>query len=195
MSNYDNSRSLSSNDPEKVARDLYAAPLPPRMPEIAPALLHATQALYVPVKLGIDWISRRHFLHWDLPVFLYYLEAAVFLSKWLLSVAETVETIPLTDCESNIMQALHRIVDDTDESLDPDEDALTPSTMASTSQRPHFARGLAVRVTQVWARLFRDNNSPWPTIILIGKSLNVYARLVREEFERGDDALPVPASL
>ena len=175
-------RQLSSWDPDKIALNLYQSPFPRRTPRLAPALLHATQGLYIPVKLGLEWVSRNHFLHWDLSVFLYYLEAAVFLSKWLLSVADSLRGTPMSDTELNIMKTLQRIIEDIDESLDPLEEAEDHEGMLiSHHDTADLARNLAVRIAATWARLFSHHNSPWPIVDLIGKSLANYARLMREQ--------------
>ncbi|USW48511.1 hypothetical protein Slin15195_G018300 [Septoria linicola] len=179
--NYASRRHLASWDANKIAQSLYDSPLPQRTSRLAPALLHATQGLYIPVKLGLDWVSRSEFLHWDLSIFLYYLEAAVFTSKWLSSVAVSLHTTPMTDCEMNILKTLHRIVDDVDESLDPMPDTQHSAPAVTRGDTANLASGLAVRIADTWARLFRHHNSPWPMVDLIGKSLDIYAGLLRND--------------
>ncbi|PPJ55049.1 hypothetical protein CBER1_01527 [Cercospora berteroae] len=180
--NYASRRHLTSWDVAKFGRSLHESPLPQRSSSLAPALLHATQALYIPVKLGLEWITRSNFLHWDLSIFLCYLEAAVFTSKWLLSIAESSGHFPLTDCELNILKTLHRISDEIDESLDPITDVVEMQTVRVASEvgTTALARSLAIRIADIWARLFSHHNSPWPMVDLIGRSLAEYARLVRE---------------
>jgi hypothetical protein len=60
------------------------------------ALLYATHALSIPVRLGVDRVARSQAFFWSVRHSLCGLECAVLLSKWLSSVSDFVNDVPLT---------------------------------------------------------------------------------------------------
>ena len=93
---YASKRQLSTWNPGLVASNLFRAPVPQRSPRLGPALLHAMESLYIPIKTGIAYSARSHCLHWDIQNFLCKLEVCAFLTKWLLSVANSCDVDPIS---------------------------------------------------------------------------------------------------
>lgn len=56
--------------------------------------------------------------------------------------------------------------------LSHDIDGYRPETLKRTAAFLSFA------VVKVWAQMFKVCNSPWPMVLLIGKSLDRYASLM-----------------
>lgn len=88
-SNYSISIQSTRWNPQQVAKKLFETSPPARTDSMTLALLHSAHALTFLVKFGIKYISRVMFGRWDNQNILYYLEAAVFLSKWLRVLGET----------------------------------------------------------------------------------------------------------
>ena len=97
-------RQLQSRNPKMIAKSLYDLPVLERGPLLLPALLHSVNQLDVPVKLGIEYVCRNHSLFSTVQHSLAGLECAVFLSKWLLSVAKTAHVAPLERKYNDLLQ-------------------------------------------------------------------------------------------
>lgn len=82
-------RRIESRNPHLIAKALLSAPSPRRGPQLITAVLHATHALSLPVKMGIDYVSRSQMFFWSCQHSLCGLESGVFLYKWLHLVADT----------------------------------------------------------------------------------------------------------
>lgn len=88
-------RALITRDPRQIASTLLDSRPLIRSRRLLPALLHATHALSIPVKLGLEYISRSQAFVWSNQHALCGVEFAVLLSKWLHAVGETQERQPL----------------------------------------------------------------------------------------------------
>lgn len=88
----------------------------------------------------------------------------------------------ITDCESNIIRVLRRVIKEAEEALDPEDGSVTELAMEGT---PDLLRHLAVRVAHTWSCLFRNHNGSWAMIDLIGQSLQKYAALIADSFASG----------
>lgn len=86
---------LGSRDPQEIAERLRQMPRLPSGPHLLPAILHATHALSIPVKLGVSFVSRSHAFVWSIQHSLCGLEFAIFLSKWLFCISGCQKTRPL----------------------------------------------------------------------------------------------------
>ncbi|GMG06598.1 unnamed protein product [Aspergillus oryzae] len=86
---------LITRDPREIASTLLDSGPLIRSRRLLPALLHATHALSIPVKLGLEYISRSQAFVWSNQHALCGVEFAVLLSKWLHAVGETQEKQPL----------------------------------------------------------------------------------------------------
>ncbi|KAF7595818.1 hypothetical protein BBP40_004630 [Aspergillus hancockii] len=181
-------RALTSRDPRKIASTLFnSAPLV-RNRRLLPALLHATHALSIPVKLGLEYVSRSQAFVWSNQHALCGLEFAVLLSKWLHAVGQSRQRQPLegrslhirpqqtvhsrqkeanreTEHEQRLLNWVRRIVEEGRTSLDDSED---PASEGLDCER------LAFFVVHLWARIMRGN-AQWPFIDIIGQSLELYA--------------------
>lgn len=89
-------RRLDTRDPAQIATALIGVPALKRGPHLTTALLHVTHALSLPVNMGVQYVSRSQMSFWSCQHSLCGLESAVFLSKWLRTVAETLDEEPLT---------------------------------------------------------------------------------------------------
>jgi hypothetical protein len=78
-------RKLEHRDPSEIAGELARLPDIERNSCLFSALLYATHALSVPVRLGIDRIARSQAFFWSVQHALSGFECAVFLAKWLCS--------------------------------------------------------------------------------------------------------------
>ena len=76
-------RELASRDPNRIAAALAKCGSVDRGDGVFSALLYATHALSVPVRLGIDRVARSQAFFWSVRHSLAGLECAVLLSKWL----------------------------------------------------------------------------------------------------------------
>lgn len=86
---------LESRNPSQIAARLFNLPDLPHGPHLLPAMLHATHALSIPVKLGVDFVARSHAFVWSVQHSVCGFEFAVFLSKWLYHICDTHATRPL----------------------------------------------------------------------------------------------------
>ncbi|KAF2165754.1 hypothetical protein M409DRAFT_55628 [Zasmidium cellare ATCC 36951] len=172
---YASCRALREWQPHKTGLNLARAHSPKRDADIIAALLHATQAFAVPVKFGVEVTSRRQFHHWDLQNFVWHLEAATFLSKWLLSVADFCDKDPVSDFECRLMSIIHSLVNKAEESLGwstiPE-----PGKAVAHRTTATLARDLSDRLSRIWSRLYKRHNSPWALTELIGESLEEYQK-------------------
>lgn len=79
---------LRSRDANGIADRLLQMPALPAGTHLLPAILHATHALSIPVKLGVNFVAQSHAFAWSVQHSLCGLEFAIFLSKWLFSIAD-----------------------------------------------------------------------------------------------------------
>jgi hypothetical protein len=86
---------LRSRDPTDIANRLLVMPKLPAGPHLLPAILHATHALSIPVRLGINFVARSHAFVWSIQHSLCGLEFAIFLSKWLFCLSNCQKSRPL----------------------------------------------------------------------------------------------------
>lgn len=86
---------LGSRDPQEIANKLLQMPRLPSGPHILPAILHATHALSIPVRLGVNFVAQSHAFVWSVQHSLCGLEFAIFLSKWLFCMSDHQDRGPL----------------------------------------------------------------------------------------------------
>lgn len=86
---------LRHRDPDKISENLLKIPKLPCGPHLLPGILHATHALSIPVKLGVNFVARSHAFVWSVQHSLCGLEFAVFLSKWLFCIHDCQKRRPL----------------------------------------------------------------------------------------------------
>lgn len=174
---YASCRRLCEWQPEKTGHLLSRAQDPQRTTRITPALLHATQAFAIPVKFGMESTSRRQFHHWDLQNFLWHLEAAVFLSKWLSDAAGASPDEPLSEFESRMTSIIRSLIDKAEESTGQGHTLRSDAII--NGRNPALGRDLSARLTRLWASLYKKHSSPWGLTDLIGASLDKYERAMK----------------
>jgi hypothetical protein len=157
-------RSLSTWDPEQIARSLHESPPVYRSDRLTRAALHCAHALSIPVKLGINFVAQTQVVYWSNQVALCSLECALLLAKWLESVTQPDPNLPLTPAEERVLDFVIEMVAETEFN-------------ASRSQLFANNRVLGSIVVRLWAKLFRSD-SVWEMVDLIGRSLRVYADLL-----------------
>ncbi|KAJ5145236.1 hypothetical protein N7448_002628 [Penicillium atrosanguineum] len=80
-------RSLGTGDPETIAYAFLNAPLPAQTPKIYHAVLQSIHALSIPVRLGVEYVAKTQTLTWSTIHSLCNFECALFLCKWLETLA------------------------------------------------------------------------------------------------------------
>lgn len=88
-------RMLKTRNPREIVQGLLRSPSIDRGPHLLPALLHATHALSIPVKLGVQYVSRSQAFVWSIQHALCGLEFAVLLDKWLKAIGRSMDDRPL----------------------------------------------------------------------------------------------------
>ncbi|KAI9037601.1 uncharacterized protein KD926_000163 [Aspergillus affinis] len=164
---------LESRSPQEIATRLLNLPDLPHGPHLLPAMLHATHALSIPVKLGVDFVARSHAFVWSIQHSICGFEFAVYLCKWLYHICDTHATRPLDEHETRSINWISDIVEEGRTSGDED---LCPEPVY-----PSNYRYLAFLVVKLWARLIRGNGQ-WALLGVIGESLDIYADGCREKY-------------
>ncbi|KAJ5338243.1 hypothetical protein N7452_004971 [Penicillium brevicompactum] len=159
---------LGTRDPQEIANRLLQMPRLPAGPHLLPAILHATHALSIPVKLGVNYVARSHAFH-----SICGLEFAIFLSKWLFCISNCQKTRPLDEHESRLISWISDIVEEGRTS--GDEDLWSRPTASSNCSYLAFA------VVKLWARLIRGNEQ-WAILKVIGEGLDIYADTCEKRF-------------
>ncbi|KAJ6014421.1 hypothetical protein N7540_009012 [Penicillium herquei] len=80
-------RRLSTWRPEIIAHAFMNAPRPTQSPQLYHAILQSIHALSIPVRLGVEYVARTQTLTWSTIHSLCNLECAIFLCKWLETLA------------------------------------------------------------------------------------------------------------
>lgn len=88
-------RQLETRVPTRIAKALSGSPGVERSEGVISALLYATHALSIPVRLGVDRVARSQAFFWSIRHSLSGLECAVLLSKWLKSLKYSSDSSPL----------------------------------------------------------------------------------------------------
>ncbi|KAI0128787.1 hypothetical protein BJ170DRAFT_701522 [Xylariales sp. AK1849] len=161
-------RQLDSRDPSGIARALCMSPKVERSNGVISALLYATHALSIPVRLGVDRVARSQAFFWSVRHSLSGLECAVLLSKWLNSVSVSLSDVPLTENEARILHWVQCIVGEAYAVVDFGEEEPMPL---------HDPAGWSLAVLRIWAHFFKSNTQ-WPFINMIGISLERYREML-----------------
>lgn len=157
---------LRYRDPEQIANQLLQIPRLPAGPHLLQAILHATHALSIPVKLGVNFVAQSHAFVWNVQHSLCALEFAVFLSKWLFCISDCQTRRNLDEQETRLVSWISDIVKEGRTSGD-DDFWSRPSHQSDCAY-------LGFAVVKLWARLIRGNEK-WPLIRVIGDGLDIYA--------------------
>ncbi|KAF7508529.1 hypothetical protein GJ744_009242 [Endocarpon pusillum] len=189
-------RHLESRDSLQIAIALRDSPRLQRNPRLIMALLHSAHALSIPVRLGIDFVSRTQTFFWSIQHSLCSLECAFLLSKWLAVVpsnnqASTSSNEPkLSDHEKKLLLWVRSMLDETEMAIPghhhpgssnavPNNDRLQESTQEFLEDQMKIKQ-LSVAVVRVWAKTFKGNTS-WAIVDLIGSALEIYADMLERD--------------
>ncbi|OJJ78823.1 uncharacterized protein ASPGLDRAFT_138064 [Aspergillus glaucus CBS 516.65] len=164
---------LRSRDPQQISERILQMPPLPTGPHLLSAILHATHALSIPVKLGVNSVSRSHAFVWSIQHSLCGLELAIFLSKWLFCISNCQKTRPLDDHESCFISWIGDIVEEGRTSGDDD--------LWSRPILSYNCVCLAFAVIKLWARLIRGNEQ-WAILGVIGEGLDIYGNICEQRF-------------
>ncbi|KAK9427537.1 hypothetical protein V1505DRAFT_33597 [Lipomyces doorenjongii] len=157
-------RSLSTWDPETIARSIDRSVPVQRSEGATSAAFHCAHILSIPIKLGID-ITKTHVRYWPLEHALCSLECAVLLARWLESVLVSALRPPLSKLEEQVLIFIKQLVTKWYQSGSPGS--------LLKQEIP-----ISAAVVMIWARLYQSN-SEWGTIDLIGRSFAAYAELLK----------------
>ncbi|KAI5204558.1 hypothetical protein E4T39_03585 [Aureobasidium subglaciale] len=182
-SNYTHSMRFGGWDVQKIARSLFEDVLPARNSNMTLALLHSAHALNLLVKFGIRYISRVMFARWDSQNLFYYLEAAVFLSKWLEELANTHHADQATEVELKVVGIVVRIVEEVAASLEPFESLGHIYTLNDLDHGdiPAIMHVLSSQLARSWAYVFNTSGSPWPIVGFLGRIIDRYAGMLEKQ--------------
>ncbi|KAH7109783.1 hypothetical protein EDB81DRAFT_736447 [Dactylonectria macrodidyma] len=157
-------RSLSTWDPELIAKSLNDSPPAQRSHKLTRAALHCAHALSIPVKMGIHYVARTQVIYWSNQHALCSLECAVLLAKWLEAVSAPNPSPPLDTAEEHTLSFAVQLV--------------AESNYRGSLERmsPHM-NALSSEVVGLWATLYKSE-SVWQMVDLIHRSLNAFAKLL-----------------
>lgn len=160
-------RQLETRDAARIARALCRSPNVDRSDGVISALLYATHALSIPVRLGVDRVARSQAFFWSVRHSLSGFDCAVLLSKWLSSLEDSMDSVPLTDSEDRILHWVKCIVEEAYAVVDFEEEATLQTDPSS----------LSLAVLKIWAHFFKGNTQ-WPFINLIGLGLEKFREML-----------------
>ncbi|KAI5208453.1 hypothetical protein AUEXF2481DRAFT_292926 [Aureobasidium subglaciale EXF-2481] len=182
-SNYTYSMRFGSWDAKQIASSLFEDVLPARSSNMTLALLHSVHALNLLVKFGIRYISRIMFVRWDSQNLFYYLEAAVFLSKWLEELANTHHANHAAEAELKVVGIVVRIVEEVAASLEPFESLGHIYTLNDLDHGdlPAMLHVLSSQLARSWAYVFNTSGSPWPIVRFLGSIIDHYAGMLEKQ--------------
>ncbi|KAF7177871.1 hypothetical protein CNMCM7691_006347 [Aspergillus felis] len=169
----------------RLGLDLVQMPTLPAGPYLLPAILHATHALSIPVKLGVNFVAQSHAFVWSVQHSLCGLEFAIFLSKWLFCIADCQTRGPLDEHESRLVTWITDIVEEGRTSGDDDLWSRPPS--------PSDCFYLGYAVAKLWARLIRGDKQ-WLLLKVIGDGLDIYADTCERNYAQPETVVSVPTS-
>ncbi|GAB1741879.1 hypothetical protein NU219Hw_g7285t1 [Hortaea werneckii] len=167
-------RNLWSRDPEMIAAALGSVSTVQRGSAVTTAISHSVHALSLPIKMGIEYVSRSQMFFWSCQHSLCGLECAVFTWKWLETIHVSCDLQKLAEDEACIVDWIRTLVCEATQSIGTQITSLAEQNVANLS----FAE-LGVSVLRLWSRVF-IGNTMWPVICQIGKSLEIFASTVEK---------------
>lgn len=200
-------RNLLSRDPEIIAAALGKVGTVERGSAVTTAISHSVHALSLPIRMGIEYVSRSQMFFWSCQHSLCGLECAVFTWKWLETIHVSCDLQRLAGTSFSawalwIPCFLHfkplpehillMSVFLEDEACMVDwirslvwEATQSVGTQAIPSAEQNVANvsfvELGVSVLRLWSRVF-IGNTMWPVICQIGKSLDIFASTVEKKW-------------
>jgi hypothetical protein len=196
-------RHLESRDSLQIAIALRDSPRLQRHPRLIMALLHSAHALSIPVRLGIDFVSKTQTFFWSIQHSLCSLECAFLLSKWLAVIPSNNQPLSsnepkISEHEKKLLVWVRSMLDETEMAIPGDlhhqggaggaggggaaggnSGRLQESTQEFLED-PMKIKQLSVAVVRVWAKTFKGNTS-WAIVDLIGSALEIYADMLERD--------------
>ena len=194
-------RHLESRDSLQIAISLRDSPRLQRNLRLIMALLHSAHALSIPIRLGIDFVSKTQNFFWSIQHSLCSLECAFLLSKWL-AVLPSNNHVPsanepkLSEHEKKLLLWVRSMLDETEmadqhqphshhhgsggDSAGRNSAGRLQESTEEFLEDPIKIKGLSVAVVRVWAKTFKGNTS-WAIVDLIGSALEIYADMLERD--------------
>ncbi|KAI7363812.1 amidase signature enzyme [Hortaea werneckii] len=167
-------RNLLSRDPEIIAAALGKVGTVERGSAVTTAISHSVHALSLPIRMGIEYVSRSQMFFWSCQHSLCGLECAVFTWKWLETIHVSCDLQRLSEDEACMVDWIRSLVCEATQSVGTQVIPSAEQNVANLS----FAE-LGVSVLRLWSRVF-IGNTMWPVICQIGKSLEMLASTVEK---------------
>ncbi|KAM0713417.1 hypothetical protein Q7P37_010379 [Cladosporium fusiforme] len=157
---------MASWDPGLIAMKFLQLPAVARNTHTSRVALNCAHGLSIPVRLGINFVSRTQVFFYSNQYALCSLRSALYLTKWLEIVQAPHQYRHTTPDEVKVLEFLAELLDEADSSFD------AKSLLTRTNR-------LAAALLRLHGKIFRDD-SIWEFIGLIGSSLNAYADLLEQ---------------
>jgi hypothetical protein len=190
-------RHLESRDSLQIAIALRDSPQLQRNPRLIMALLHSAHALSIPVRLGIDFVSKTQTFFWSIQHSLCSLECAFLLSKWLAVIPNNINNSnnqppssphepKISEHEKKLLVWVRSMLEETEMAISGDthhsrrNDGRLQESTQEFLEDPVKIKQLSVAVVRVWAKTFKGNTS-WAIVDLIGSALEIYADMLERD--------------
>ncbi|KXJ88646.1 hypothetical protein Micbo1qcDRAFT_189783 [Microdochium bolleyi] len=163
-------RHLDTRDPGAIARGLREVPLLDRFSHVERAALQAAHSLSIPVHIGVEYVAQTQTLSWSIVHSLCNVECAIYLSKWLETVAMALaEGKELRTGERSIVSIVASIINETD---------LGPLLLRETNSIRRIRR-MAAAVVRLWACTFQGAHV-FEIMGTIGAGLDLFADMLQQ---------------
>ncbi|KAJ5557087.1 hypothetical protein N7494_001002 [Penicillium frequentans] len=160
-------RKLETWNAETIANSFLSAPKPPQSPQVYHAVLQSIHALSIPVRLGIEYVARTQTLTWSTIHSLCNLECALFLCKWL----ETLAVHP-EDLHADTKRLLRIIA-----SVLREADLAAPNTVDSGGNGGQQLRQMGAVVVQLLSEILKGEHV-FGMMRVFCEALRMYAGLL-----------------
>lgn len=163
-------RAMNTHDPHRVAKAIYESPHLELNHKIRRAVLYSAHALRIPVKIGVNIVTRNQAFAWSLQRSLCALECAFVLSKCkLMSMQNRIAEVPLDEEESRLVAYINDMVAEAD-----------PGFRASNNDRTTIRPDLCTRVIKLWAKIW-SGEAVWDVVRLVGKTLESHSQILERQ--------------
>ncbi|KAL3460607.1 hypothetical protein BJX64DRAFT_178604 [Aspergillus heterothallicus] len=160
-------RALNTHDPSEIANSIHRSPDLEPTHKLTRAVLYSAHALSIPVKIGVNIVSRNQAFTWSLQHALCALECAFVLSKWLIAMHRRAPATSLDEDESRLLAYIVDMVYEADPSF---------QLTKADNTAPHLL-DLCARVIKIWAKLL-SGEAVWDVVHMIGKALGEYSQIL-----------------
>ena len=164
-------RSLRTGDPEVIASAFCNALRPAQTPQIYQAVLQSIHALSIPVRLGVEYVARTQTLTWSTIHALSNLECAVFLCKWL----ETLASDPshISKDTRRILRIITSVLREAD---------LAPPVNWAGDFRPDQLRRMGAMLVRLLSEILKGPHV-FEMMYVFCDSLRTYANLLENDLD------------